>query len=406
MRLLAPLCLAALLPGSVLAQEDAGGLRLEFGLSQRITATTDNDLTDRDRTPETAISTGLDAALISETRSERLAFGLGLGLELADGGVETRDPRLSLSYGRVGPGSALDLAVSWSQSDFETLRRDAVRFDEDGTPILPDDLDDLFGAGTRTARSAEASFRWGQEAPLGGSLGLRVGDLTYDGDGAPEDSRSATLSAGISAQLTPVSRAELTLSGTRTEEAGETRDTTRLALRYTLDRPLGAISVTASAVREEDEDPRLGLSFGRSYALPRLTLSGEVGVSEDGSGDPALTGRLALQYALPDGQIRVGLSRSVAVGDDDSDTTALSAAYARALTPLANLAVEFDYARTEDADGRLDTGSLSASLGYQLTPDWQARIGASANLRETDATGRQDAQSVFLVLDRRLTLRP
>ena len=406
MKLLAPVCLAAFLPGSLLAQDGAGGLRYDFGRSQRITATTDNDLTDRERTPDETIRTALDAAFVSETRSERLSFGLGLALDLSDGELETTDPRLTLSYGREGPGSALDLSASWSQSDFETLRRDAVTFDEEGNPVLPDDLDDLIGEGTRTARSAEASFRWGQDAPLGGSLGLRVSDLTYDGAGAPDDSQSATLSAGVSAQLTPVSRAELTLSGTRTEEAGETRDTSRLSLRYTLDRPQGAIFVTASAVREENEDPRLGLSIGRGFALPRLSLNGEIGVSEDGSGDAALTGRLALQYALPEGQIRLGLSRSLATGEEESDTTALTAAYTQTLTPLANLAVEFDYARTDDADGRLDTGSLSASLGYQLTPDWQARIGASASLRETEATGRQEAQSVFLTLDRRLTLRP
>ena len=135
---------ACLWPGLGQAQDSGpGGVSFTLGLTQRVEASSDADLAtagaDRGVTGTTTLSFGA----VTETRSERLALDLGLGLRLSgDDGVMRGDSSAALSYSRSSADAVLSLTAGWSQTNIAFLRDTADFINADGVLVLPDDLDE------------------------------------------------------------------------------------------------------------------------------------------------------------------------------------------------------------------------------------------------------------------------
>jgi len=398
-------------PGVTLAQDAGpGGLSFSLGVNQRVEAATDRDLATAGADRGVDGTTTLSFGAVTETRAERLALDLGLGLRLSGDGVTRGDSRAALSYGRTSADAELSLTADWTQTDIAFLRDTADFINADGVLVLPDDLDELTATGTRTTTALGATLRWGETAPLGYSLGLSHRLLRYndtEAGSALTDSATTTLTGGLRMDLNPVTTANLSLRYGRTDEPGSPiSDSTTLSGELTFDRPLGDLTARISATRDTDSGTFWSASVSRQLTLPRTALTAMLGVAEDDTGSAQVTGRLALRYDLPEGQINLSAAHSLAAGSDQRVTT-LQASYAQTLTPLSTIRLGFDYAHARDLDGSADlaTGSLSASYGMQLTPDWDVSLGARADLRD-DAGERSRGNTLFVTLDRSLSWRP
>lgn len=401
---------ACLWPGIGQAQDTGpGGLSFTLGLNQRVEASSDADLATAGADRGVDGTTTLSFGAVTETRAERLALDLGLGLRLSDGGVMRGDSRAALSYARTSADAELSLSADWARTDISFLRDTSDFINADGVLVLPDDLDELTATGTRTTTDLAATLRWGDTAPLGYSLGLSHRVLRYDDTATASltDSATSAVTGGLRLTLSPVATANLSLRHSRTEEPGSPMtDSTTLSGDLTLDRPLGDLTARFSATRDAESDTFWAASVSRDLDLPGAGLSAMLGLAEDDTGTPQVTGRLALRYDLPEGRIDLSAAHSLAAGSDQRTTT-LQASYAQALTPLSTLRLGFDYAHARDLDGPADlaTGSLTASYGMQLTPDWDLSLGARADLRD-DAGDRSRGNTLFVTLDRSLTWRP
>ena len=78
---------------------------------------------------------------------------------------------------------------------------------------------------------------------------------------------------------------------------------------FGLTRPRSDLGVTLS-VSDIQNNPRLGLSFDNSVALPNGTLSYALGTTQGQNGQNAVTGSLNYATALPKGTLTVGVNRS------------------------------------------------------------------------------------------------
>lgn len=393
-----------------LAQDtDAGGLSLTFGVSQRLEATTARDLSDDDGTGGVQSDTILSFGALTQTRTQLLALDLSGGLRVSDDGTEAADPDAALRYVREGADATFDATAAWTRSDIDDLRDPADFVTADGTLDLPSDFSDLTGTGTRTVRSAGVGLQWGETAPLGYNLSADVTDIGYDGDaGGLNDSTRTTLGAGLRLTLDPVTDATVDLRHSIFDEDGsptETSDTVTFGVIRA--RPRGDLRANVSFTRDDDGDLQTGLSVGRAYALPTATLDVTVGVAQDGDGDPQAIGRLSYTQDLPD-DARFSLSGSRSVSSSagtNSSATILQGSYLRPLTPLATMQVGFDYLRARDDDDDVSTGSLNASLGYQVNRDWQLNLGVRADLRREDGDTAR-AATTFVTVGRSFTYRP
>jgi len=283
---------------------------------------------------------------------------------------------------------------------------------DDGVLVLPDDLSDLNGSGTRTVTTYGAELRWGLQAPLGASVSVDRRELRYAGANASlVDADTTTLGTGLRLNLSPVTTARITLEQIRYEEAGQPRqDTTRGSAGLTFERPLGDISTQINATRTDNGDISWGLTLGRSIALANdNVLNASLGVTQDSAGEAQISGRLNYGYALPEGQISLSAQRGVTTGGPGNGrlSTTLQANYNQALSPLSNVQFGLNFAQISEASGAgdLSSGGLNASYGWRLSPEWQVNLGLQANLRD-DTVTRNTSRGVFVGLNRSFQYRP
>lgn len=400
--------------------QDTGGVVLTFGVAERF-ETTENlglDVPSRGRTNQA--NTNLSFGIRSETQTSRLAFDVSGVLRAAQGpGHSGTDfgfdgPKLALSYARSAANATLDLKASLSESDIEYLRPLDDFLDENGQIVLPEDLADLTGTGTRRNAGLNAAVTWGENAPVGFGLSAGYNALSYSNTTSPGliDSRRKSLGASMRLDLSQVTRVTVNLKFSRFDDdvpRSKSRDTLSLETGLSHDLPTGTLNGSLSAAKTED-GTRLGFSIGRTFDLPNGSLTTNMGLTRAASGGTSLTGSLGYKHELENGQISAQLRRGVQAGGDDTDrlTTALSLGYSQGLSQASALSLDLSY--TENTvtatDSTVRNTSFGATYSHALTEDWGLDLGYRQRIRDADGTGKADSSSVFLSLSRDFTFRP
>lgn len=399
--------------GPARAQSDGGGVALNLRFDQSLTVN-DNAGLDvvSDGTTITALSR-VNLGYSTATRISRFALNGALGLRAIDrpdtSGLKTESttPTVSLSYGRDGIASSLDLGATFSVDDIEFLNPlDLI--DEDGLPI---DFEDLTGTGTRRSVAVNGSLSLRDDAPFGVVLSFSHSDLSYSDVTDPDlvDSSRTTLGATARLDLTEAARANLGLTYSRFDEVGEDlSETVTLNGSVSIDRPDGSYGFGASATDTEN-GTRYNVRVNRTLLLPNGSLSGNIGVSRSVQSDYFVTGALAYNVTLPQGRFGARLERSVNTTSSDGETvrSVVSLNASRELTPRTNGSLGLSYASSEDtATGdRTEFGSVSASIGFALSEDWRLNTSLRHEFREQTGTGRADANVLSLSLGRNFDWR-
>lgn len=445
--LAAALMTGAWTPRAVAQDRQPGGMRLSFGVSQRVEAATNPQL--RLESPGTAVTstTRLDFGLRSETRTQSLRLGGSLPLRLFripddPRRVAVDPPDLDFAYGRLA--ARADVAVSGS------LRSEDLRFvraiDEivdildpvepvdpvapipvpdpeappppdlavPADPALPppapgdlpgdpelDDVDLIDGRGARRRIALDSRLRLGLDGPVTTTLRAGLRETRYSGDVDPalRDFRRLTLGAVTALRLTPVTEGSLDLFAERFErddDAAFRRDTRRIGfgIRHAVTQTLtvGAeLGYSWVTTREDDAlRRRQGVDGGLGFDLdlPRGTLRF---ASQVRLADPGRLGTASLTRLLP---MPNGTLSLAAAARQTADGTRTSVTIGRNLDlrrgPLAaDVGLTRGPAGDWDTIGRitygeeLPRGSWRVSLVQGFTLDEDAR-----ETRRTVATAR------------------
>ncbi|WP_146592065.1 hypothetical protein [Puniceibacterium confluentis] len=404
---LATLAAAALTVSAAAQSYDTGGLQLTFGLLLRSTAEDNRALEPDSAGPSTTAQTHLSLGLLSETRSERLAFDIDGTLRALDtpggtaAGSALTNPGLALSYGRSSVGARLGLEAALRETDLSENRLDA------------DGLNQVSGTATRRRGTAGVSLNWGDDAPLGFGLLARVEDTTYrdgtatgTGNSTLDDSRRRTLGATTRIDLGPVQQLDLGLTWSDFDLAtlSGRRETVTLDSTLTLARPRGATSVNLTLTSTEEGD-RIATSLGQSLALPSGQLSGQIGATRSAEGGTYMTGGLDLRHELARSTLSLGLSRSVTSSDTTDGeqlSTRAALSYSRELPPVGRIRVGLNLLGTEQTATGAQTLGTEFGLSYSrdLPQDWTVAAGYTHRFRDEDGTGAAQSNRIFLELRR------
>lgn len=387
--------------------QDEGGLRLTFGVVARVESTTNPGLTSpaepqsdgaslrlsfglSDATPQTAISLSAAGTLRSETGD--------------DGAQGLQDPSIRLSWRRTGADSALALSAFLTESDLDTLRQTLI------DPDTGEVTDDLLGDGTRRQLGGDVTYTLGEGGPWGLTLTAGATDTTYLGDTTEADNRRTRAGASLRFALDPATDATLGLRQSTYRADGEPRrDTLRLEAGLYRALPAGSGSITLFAEDTED-GTRSGLSLSRTWEMSTAALSVSLGATRGVSGNTGLTGGIDWRQDLPQGTLRADLRRSIAAGEDDTETeiTAASLGYSQDLTPLMALSLGLTASESRDSDTGDTTrnAALNATLTRALPQDWALDAGYRHRIREETGEGRATSDTVFMELRRNFEWRP
>ena len=435
--------LASLTAAPAAAQDD-GGLRLIFGIEERLQTTQNAGLTTPSSGNLTSSTTNLSFGLISETRSQvlRLNISGGLRFETGDGAADPDifdHPSLDALYSVTGANSALTLQAE--------ARRDLLA-DAAPTPENPDPR----GAGSQTTHSASALLDLGTSGPLGLTLQGSHSGTTYDGaDPDLTDNRTRTLSATGHLRSPTLGDGRLTLS--RSEFAQDDalatrRETSDARLGWsvpltpilTLDSELGfqrldSLELGAVVDRTEGLVGRAGLTWqtangsaglsiaqsndpgagrvtllaNRSLDLGGQGLVASLGATQQGDGPAAMIGNLRWSLDGAPGTMALDLGRTVAASGigDEVTTDHVTIDFSRPLSPVAGLSVNLTATRIDDTGANLvERMDLTASYTRDLGQDWAMNLGATLQTRHEATEPRANSRLLFLSISRNFTLRP
>lgn len=390
---------------------------------------------------------GFGAEVRTQTRTQNLALSFNTALDGTDLSSDLsdslRDPRLNLSYSLENRNTAFETTMSYRRSKISRLFLAEV-FDEEFL---------VLDEGQRSDLNTTAALTFGREAPFGGVLDLRYGQIRYSGTSDPglrnEDSRAA----GLSLRFDVDRRIRMTLAAriSETDVAGDGTDQrreslslgTELAVSPTLSTSLriGTSRITETTggteqVRDgvtwgltaEQELPNGSLSgqidsdltaagrlstarLDREMDLPRGTLRFGGGVSQQDGGKLTPIASLRWQHAIPTASFQMSYDRSLRVtraGESGIDNQ-LGLSWQQEIDPLSQLGLSMTLRQTERLDaGASDTQQASLSLSWQrdLTQDWALR--ASYTHRWTRDAGSRDTRenNLFLGLERSFQWRP
>lgn len=410
--------LTALLPASVLAlgaaAQEAGGLRLTLGLSERVEATRNLALAPVSAGTTVRADTELSFGLTSDTRNQSFSLSGSAALRAArdagGGGTDfsLADPSFGLAYSRRGAGSEFSLNARLTTDDVAYLRP-LSDFEENGEIILPDDLSALQGDGTRSSYRASAALRFGQDGPLGMGVSAGISGVAYsDTTAALFDHHESW--AEVSGRLSPAAGRRVTASlryalFESDDPTVSDRETVRFDSRVEFDRANGMVYGRFGAVHVP-AGTRLSLGGGLRRDLPAGVLELELGGTRTTADNIAVTGSASLTQQYAFGVLEADIQRSVASdsANDERVVTAAGLTFSREITPLTNISFGMDYARSAStgASATVTNAVISATLERRLNRDWSADLGYRRSYRKDDSsgTGWASSDTVFFGISR------
>lgn len=391
--------------------------------------------------------TPLDMTFRSGTRSQTLEFGFSLPLTEGDpdksGFVALGDRRANLSYRRFTRNASLEASLRYRETDLDR----EIFFDDVTNTLVTLD------PGSLATSSARLGYAFGSQAKLGGEFSIEHSRRNYTNTIDPDltDSRTNSVDGRIYLEPTPLIRARIIASASRTDSDGGTDSRiSRLGAGASLqvdkvtnldveaawsdirrqdqgqpDENAKGLSVRLSGSRARPDgaytfslssDPgtsgrRDNLMLGRSLETARYNLSFQLGATRfSGSVDPIF--QIGYDRDLgPTSSITASLDRQSVVDDEGNEAinTNLAVGYTRALGDLSNLSTSIRYRQSQVQAGDLqDARSLAFSVNYNrsLTEDL-ALVAGYTMVRSKDGDGaRNDDDRLFLGINRDFNFLP
>lgn len=444
--------------------DETGPVEITFGLTQRFETDSNLGLTPGGEDDTTQSVTSLSFGLNSVTGIDTLSFDLSTSLRFVNGpgrsGTETEfdDLDARLSFARDVGHSALSVAARYNETEVEFTRPLIGIFDDTtGEVIIPDDLDDLEGTGSRISYGLDTKLELMRDAPVSLTFDASISALDYENVTSANLFDTTRTALGVSAgfAFSPVLDGTLSYrySMFDAENAGLTERTTEAingGLTYTLSdtvtltgslgynrtqtdeglgiarttqtnegftigtgltfaRPNGNITVNLGSDIDQT-GRRDSFDIGRTLTLPQGDLAFSVGLTRDDNGETDTTASLNWSQPLPNGNLTLRLQRGVTVNNDDANriTSVLSASYSHTINSLSSVNFNGSYSASEDTGGGnlVERANLSAVYSHSVTQDWNLNTGYTYRMRNAATTSSADSHSVFLSLSRDFSIRP
>jgi hypothetical protein len=391
-------------------------------ISQSIEADSNYNL-DEDSPGTTYLGdTRIGLGLVQEADVQSLRFYLNTGLRALkepDQDLEwvVASPSLArFAYEQDFANSAFDIDVSAASQRIDRLLLDEEQFfDDQGNPILPDDVT-LINDNTYQQRiDLDTGFTTGTNAPSTLSFRLRASDIDYTGD-SPEDFVPRNAAEGVVSwrlRFSPV-LSGLVAAGYEYQKADDDFDTeinnTELDLGVVYE-PSEELSVTVGggyANRQERSTPAIGprstqdnsgiaLRLLADYEAEYLDFSLTTRYT-NAAPSSRFSGDFRLRYDLPRGGITARAFQNYGLGSegDDRRVTGIGLGYSLQVNSVSTLLFDFSAANSASADddaddpdrSRLDftaqytrnfTQLVAGSVGYTLTQRYEDPTDATSN---------------------------
>jgi opacity protein-like surface antigen len=431
----------ALTSSAVLAQD--GGVRLVFGLENRLEIARNSDLSVPAGGTEVINATVLSFGLTTETAIDRLDFevsGALIAENAADSGGTDLDfgrEVATLTYHREVPAAVLDISGQYRSDDLDGFTDDLTTVDDSGSrtdlslsarlevgrtssigfaigvgyestdyqDALDPDLDD-----TKTRRADVAMILHASEVTTG-RIGLRY-SLREDENPGTRRIETLTTYAGLDAALSD--RLDLTAEVGYSDSEDEDFDLIDrvrgpdLRFGLTYDMPVGTATALFTVTTDADEGQRETFEIGRDMELPASTISARLGVTHADTTGSDLIGTLNWIRPLPDGAVGLNLARRVSFDTDADEGVTYSSIglnWAKTVSDLSSISMDITYELSDAPSERIEQVTLGAGYNYRLTEDWSLDSGVGYRVRR-DEDGRSESPNLFVAIRRDFELRP
>lgn len=430
--------------------QDLGGLRMTLGVDQRFEAGDNLSLKTPSAGSTTISTTRLSFGVFSETRTQKFAFTAGGAYRAGnvENGVSTGfvEPRVGLSYDRIGANSRFFISGNYFSNDVSFLRPLSDFTDANGVVILPPDFEGLNGTGIRQSSTLRTRFETGLQDPLGfeffvnanstsydnvsstslndyerigggakvilrfspvtkGTFGLNGNRFTAD-DAVNTNRRTTAVNAGLDHEVSPVTTLESSIgySKTDTEKSGVTTSREGIIGSLGLVRDMtNGTAFTSLNVNQNQFGQRTTFRVGRDMMLPDGALGFNIGVTNGEDFPTQVIGGLNWQKELPTGEVHARINRNVGLNSEDDERiqTLASVGYSHTINRISSIGLDMSYGATEfDTANDVNRTDISLSYRHSLTQDWFLRTGVRYTTRDEQTVGQAKASSVFLSLSR------
>jgi hypothetical protein len=402
----------------VSAQE--GGLWATFDLSSQLSI--DDNL--QMETPSLGVTTSLDNAfsfmLTSRTRTQSLTFsasGIGRGAVYPGGTTlfAIQDPGAGLSYSREAASSSISANASYLLQDLsyvdwtETVSYSFDDFLQYGTGSYTDwiaslgsgeETSYLVSGGTRETLSFGATYEFGKDSPLGGSIRVAHSQVAYaDANPALVDESTDLITGTAGFEITPTLKGGAALRVAQTTSGGSTSQSQ--SLRFGLDQDFdgGLIGVSFSS----DLSGTASANVNRSLDWSTGSLTFDLGLSMAPGGTGASAG---LGYRQEFKNAVFGASLSLDT-DPGGSSGAVRASYRHEINDIGRLSFSFNYSGSAPGGGDADQrAKLSASYSRDITEDIYMTAGYSFDYLDTTGADAATSNGVFVGIGRTYSFRP
>ena len=428
------------------AQDREGGLNATLDISQLFENVREEGLVGGDPSSFRSV-TALAFGISSQTRSQRLAFGLSTGLAASfddDSDLTFENNVATLDYSRNSRNAELTFGARYRRDNIDDLVFDDTLADEDITT----------GVGQREVLTVNSGIVVGRTAKVTTTVThlYETSEFFDTLDPSLNDSETQQLDARVSFQLSPVLTTDVFALWRQIDEQGTgatDRDLAELGTSagYRID-PVTTLTAELSYREEESRSATVSQVEGWNYGLNLVRGRSNGDVFVDFNQQEALTGtrrqisagqnltfaRGALGYSLGvsrtegyDAQVLAGLSfeyatdrnstasisltQEAAVNGDDREVvnSRFALSYARELSPVAGISVGFDLADENVLDAGIAderTYEFDLTFDYDLARDWTLTSGFEYALVRLDGAADRTRSTVFAGLRKSFAYRP
>ncbi len=435
-------------------QGTTGGLQLDFGVSSSLKLDDNFKLNPTSAGTTLFSDTLLSFGLSSITPNSSAILKASTILRVGDipgrslAGFE--DQNLRFNYALASSNSKLSFDTRYRHVDREFIDPFQVEREEQIYGSL------VGGGGVQTTRFAQLNFQTGLNDPIGYSVTLSTNDKSFTGvvnpsifdtrtdvakasvsfalsqvtkvalnggltwftadDAVQTDRVTRDLSVGLTQEVNPSLRFDVTLGTTRieTDTIGGTTRRSGATGSFQVTRDVVNGNYNLSLSRSVNQNGgRTTVQVGRSLDFPTGTLSANLGVTRGDTGKDRTTANVTYKQQLKSSNYSVSLNRSISTNNASQDVldTRLAFAYGYDIDSQSRIDVALDYGVTEDAStGTVPTvqrTNLRASYTRALTADWNLQGGILIrHVDDAAAVGAAQSNSIFVTVDRNFSFRP
>ena len=436
---------------------------MTLDVDQRFGFDTNEGLTPGGEEDSKFATTRLAFGLKTSSPIESLSFNVSSDFRFMNGpddpGTEfdVDNSALNLLYRRDTGGSALTFGTRYRHSDVDsTIPFDSFIDPITGQIVLPADLDNLNGEGTRKSLRFDGSLDLFKDAPIGLILNARHDLITYDDTTDPDLTRTERLTLGATVRLTfsPVLEGNInldqyTFDSEDTDMTENFNNSTSFGLIYDTSQTTQYRGSIGYSVAEREEgigiarmtrrkegvvgsfgaiyevpngtiSPELStiintngrrntFDVGRVYELPNATLSGSLGATRGEANETNVIGSLRFSQMVPSGDINTQFRRYVANDSEDDERlyTAFTVGYNYDINTVSRIRFNAGFTTSNnvfktDLNSRL---RFDVTYFYNMTKDWNINTGYIFRQDDDETSQTADSHSLFFGIGRRFDLQ-